>query len=92
MLAENVDATMRYAREQDAQAAIVALSLAAVTDGGSFLPIDPALHEPLDQQLVVCGTGEEADAARQLAEFIDSREGREIMTRYGFVVPDEQLR
>jgi molybdate transport system substrate-binding protein len=91
VLAENVQATMVYARQGDAQAAIVALSLAVVTDGGSFLPIDQALHDPLDQQLVVCGNGEEADAARQLSEFIGSREGREVMTRYGFLLPDEKL-
>jgi ABC-type molybdate transport system substrate-binding protein len=39
---------------------------------------------------VVCGNGEEADAARQLAAFIDSREGREIMTRYGFSTQQAQ--
>jgi len=87
-LAENVQATMLYARDGNADAAIVALSLAVVSDGGAYLPIDPALHAPLDQQLVVCGTGAEADAARQFAEFLASREGREIMTRYGFTVPD----
>ncbi len=92
VLAENVQATMIYARQGDAQAAIVALSLAVVTDGGAFLPIDQALHEPLEQELVVCGNGEEADAARQLAEFINSREGREVMTRYGFLLPDEKLK
>ena len=92
VLAENVQATMLYARDHNAEAALVALSLAVVTDGGAFLPIDQSLHEPLDQQLVVCGNGEEADAARQLSEFINSREGREIMTRYGFLLPDEKLR
>ncbi|MBS1123526.1 MAG: Molybdenum transporter, periplasmic molybdenum-binding protein ModA [Deltaproteobacteria bacterium] len=91
VLAENVQATMLYARQGDAQAAIVALSLAVVTDGGSYMPIDQALHDPLDQQLVVCGSGEEADAARQLAEFIASREGREVMSRYGFLLSDEKL-
>jgi len=87
VLAENVQATMLYAKNGDADAAIVALSLAVVTDGGAFLRIDPALHDALDQQLVVCGSGAEADAARQLATFIDSREGREVMTRYGFILP-----
>jgi molybdate transport system substrate-binding protein len=90
VLADNVQATMLYAKNGDADAAIVALSLAVVTDGGSFLRIDPALHAPLDQQLVVCGNGAEADAAHQLAAFIDSREGREVMTRYGFLLPPEE--
>lgn len=88
VLGENVQATMLYARDGNADAAIVALSLAVVSDGGAYLPIDPALHAPLDQQLVVCGTGAEADAARQFADFVMSKEGREVMTRYGFTLPD----
>ena len=30
-------------------------------------------------------------ANHQLAEYISSPEGREVMTRYGFLLPDEQL-
>jgi molybdate transport system substrate-binding protein len=85
--AENIQQTMQYARTGNADASIVALSLAVVSDGGAYLPIDQSLHDPLDQQLVVCGNGPEADAARQFADFISSREGREVMTRYGFVLP-----
>jgi len=91
VLGENVQATMLYARDHNADAAIVALSLAVVTDGGAFLAIDPAAHSPLDQAMVVCGTGDDARAARQFSDFISSREGREVMTRYGFLLPDEQL-
>ncbi len=91
-LGPDVQTTMLYARRGEVDAAIVALSLAVVTDGGSFLKIEAALHEPLDQQMVVCGNGEEADAARQLANFISSREGREIMTRYGFLLPGESTK
>jgi molybdate transport system substrate-binding protein len=86
ILGDNIQTTMLYAREGNVDVAIVALSLAVVANGGSYLAIDQSLHDPLDQQLVVCGNGEEADAARQLAAFIASREGVEIMTRYGFVV------
>jgi len=85
--AENIQTTMHYARDGNADASFVALSLAVVSDGGAYLPIDPSLHDPLDQQLVVCGNGAEADAARQFADFVSSREGREVMTRYGFVLP-----
>ena len=91
VLGENVQSTMLYARDRNAEVALVALSLAVVTDGGAFLPVDQSLHDPLEQQLVVCGNGDEADAARQLADFIGSREGREIMTRYGFLLPGEQI-
>lgn len=87
VLAENVQATMLYARDGNADVALVALSLAVVADGGSFLPIDDALHAPLDQALVVCGSGPEAAAARQFAAYVRSPEGVEVMTRYGFSLP-----
>ncbi len=92
VLGENVQAAMQYAVTRNADAAIVALSLAVVNKGGGFLPIDPTAHAPLDQELVVCGTGEEAASARALAAFIASPDGREIMTRYGFLLPNETLR
>jgi molybdate transport system substrate-binding protein len=87
ILGDNISATMLYAKERNVDAAIVALSLAVVTDGGTSLPIDTSLYDPLDQKLVVCGTGEEADAARKFADFVTSPEGREVMSRYGFTMP-----
>ena len=86
-----MQATLLYARDDNAQAALVALSLSRVAEGGTSLPIDPATHEALEQQLVVCGDGEEAAAARELATFISSPDGRKIMTRYGFLLPDETV-
>ena len=91
-LGDNIQETLQYARNGAVDASIVALSLAIVTDGGTYLPIDQQDYDPLDQQLVVCGHGDEADAAHQLADFIASPEGREVMTRYGFLLPTEQLR
>jgi molybdate transport system substrate-binding protein len=84
---DNIQATMQFAKTGAVDAAIVARSLAVVTDGGASLAIDEALHDPIEQQLVLCGSGEEADTARQLAAYIASPEGHEVMTRYGFVLP-----
>jgi molybdate transport system substrate-binding protein len=84
---ENIQATMQFAKTGAVDAAIVAQSLAVVTDGGTSLAVDAALYDPLEQDLVVCGTGAEADRARQFADFVLSAEGREVMTRYGFTVP-----
>ena len=91
VLGNDIQATMLYARDHQADAAIVALSLAVVTNGGAFLPISPALHAPIDQALVVCGSGDDAAAAQRFSEFVGSREGREVMTRYGFLLPNEEL-
>jgi len=88
VLGENVQATMQYAQTGAVDASIIALSLAVVSDGGSFLQIDETMYDPLDQMMVVCGNGEEADAAHQFEDFMASPDGREIMTRYGFVLPD----
>jgi len=92
VLGENIQATMLIAKNGDVDAAIVALSLAVVADGGTSLKIDPSLYAPLDQKLVVCGKGPEADAARQFADFIATREGREVMSRYGFQLPTDKPR
>jgi molybdate transport system substrate-binding protein len=92
VLAESVQASMQYAQTHAVQASFVALSLAEVTDGGTTLKIDPMSYDPLDQMLVVCGAGEEADSARRLVDFIMSPDGREVMTRYGFLLPNEVSR
>jgi molybdate transport system substrate-binding protein len=84
VLGENISATMTYAKEGSVDVAFVALSLAISTDAQLYSPVELDLHEPLEQTLVVCGKGPEADAARQLADFIVSTEGRAIMERYGF--------
>jgi molybdate transport system substrate-binding protein len=84
VLGENISATMTYAKEGSVDVAFVALSLAISTDAQLYSPIELDLHDPLEQTLVVCGKGPEADAARQMADFIVSTEGRTIMERYGF--------
>jgi molybdate transport system substrate-binding protein len=91
VLGENISATMQYAQTGAVDAALVALSLAMISSGGTALPVDPSLHDPLDQALVICSHGEDADAAKQLVKFIQSPAGREIMTRYGFLLPGESL-
>jgi len=92
ILGDSVQATMQYAQKRSVQASIVALSLAEVTDGGNTLKVDPSLYDPLEQEMVVCGNGEEADSARRFADFIMSPDGREVMTRFGFSLPNEQPR
>ncbi|MCA9676297.1 MAG: molybdate ABC transporter substrate-binding protein [Myxococcales bacterium] len=86
---ENVQQTMQYAKSGNVDVAIVALSLAVVADGGQVLAIDPSLHAPLDQALAVCGKGAGTESGKKFAAFLASPKGRAIMTRYGFVPPDD---
>ncbi len=90
---ENVQQTLQFAQSANAEVAIVALSLATVS-GGHATPIDPALHEPLNQALVVCHGAADSQGrlepdARRFAAFVASAEGRGIMRRYGFVLAGE---
>jgi molybdate transport system substrate-binding protein len=84
VLAENVQAAMTYAKEGSVDVSFAALSLAIANDVKGYLAIEPDLHEPLEQTLVVCGKGAETEAAKQLATFIVGDEGRAIMERFGF--------
>jgi len=88
---ENVQQTMMFAQSGNAEVAIVALSL-AVTSGGSYVLIDPELHAPLDQAMVVCKGGSEGgkpNEARSFVDFVASEPGRVIMRKYGFLLPGE---
>jgi molybdate transport system substrate-binding protein len=84
---ENVQQALQFAQSGNADAAIIALSLSTITDDGKTLPIDPALHGPIDQALVVCKHGGNASGGAAFAAFVASPEGREIMNRYGFLLP-----
>ncbi len=87
---ENISQTMQFADSGNVEVAIVALSLAIVADG-KYTTIDEAMHNPLDQALVVCGKGARAELGRGFADFVASDEGRAIMKRYGFLLPGETL-
>lgn len=90
VLGENVSDTLRLAQSGNADAAIVALSLALATDG-QYTRIPERLHKPLEQALVVTGEGEQAATAKRFAAFLDSEAGRQLMRRYGFLLPGERL-
>jgi molybdate transport system substrate-binding protein len=90
---ENVQQTMMFAQSGNAEVAIVALSL-AVNAGGGYLPIDPDLHAPLDQTMVVCRGGSgggKPNEARAFVEFVASEPGHAIMRKYGFLLPGEAV-
>lgn len=90
---DNVQQTLMFAQTGNVDVAIVALSL-AVGAGGAYVPIDPALHGPLDQAMVICGQqrpGAKTREARAFVEFVSSPQGRATMRRFGFLLPGETL-
>jgi len=85
---ENVRQALQYVQSGDAEAGIVALSVADVPEI-TWTLIDEANHQPLDQALAIVASSQQAELARQFAAFINGEHGRPIMRRYGFILPGE---
>jgi molybdate transport system substrate-binding protein len=91
ILGENVAQTLQYAETGNVDVAIVALSLSvAAGDEGRYVLIPGELHNPLNQALAVVGSTEHEAEARRFAVFVNSEAGREVMGRYGFILPGEE--
>lgn len=89
---ENVRQTLQLAETGNVEAAIVALSLVIQDKANPWLVIDDALHPPIDQALAVCKHGANAEGGRAFATLVNSPSGRELMRRYGFLLPGEDGR
>lgn len=88
---ENIAQTLQYAETGNVDVALVALSLSiAAGDVGRYVLIPADLHNPLNQALAVVGSTEHEAEARQFAAFVNSEAGREVMRRYGFILPGEE--
>lgn len=83
---ENVQQTFQYAQSGNADAALIALALVVGRTDGHFLPIEGAA---IDQALVLCVRGQNHDAAARLAALITGPQGREVLRRYGFLLPGQ---
>lgn len=89
----NVRQTLQFAETGNADVALVSLSLVVVArEGeprGAWALVDDALHAPIEQALVVCDGGAQAEGGAAFARLIGSPRGREVMRRYGFALPGE---
>jgi molybdate transport system substrate-binding protein len=85
---ENVRQALQYVQSGEAEAGIVALSVANVPEI-TWTLLDDALHKPLDQALAVMTSSKHPDLAKQFIAFVGSAQGHPIMRQYGFLLPDE---
>jgi molybdate transport system substrate-binding protein len=86
---ENIRQTLQYAETGNVDAAIVALSL-SVGGGGRWVIIPENLHQPLNQALAIIKRTQHVDEARRFATYINGPQGREVMRKYGFILPGEE--
>lgn len=89
VVGENVSQTLQFVATGNADAGVVALSLAIGTPGMRYSLIDAALHDPLAQSAGVIARTRQPTAAREFLAFVNGPAGRPIMKKYGFTLPGE---
>jgi molybdate transport system substrate-binding protein len=87
---ENVRQTLQFIQTGNAEAGIVALSIANVPQVSYFL-IDEELHSPIEQALAIVKDAKNKADARAFIAYINSPESHSIMREYGFLPPGENF-
>jgi molybdate transport system substrate-binding protein len=82
--AENVRQALQLADTGNADVALVAFANVVKREGGVLVNED--LHAPIEQAVVQCKRGGQAEAGRRFVEFLASPEAREVMQRAGFTI------
>lgn len=88
VLGENVSQAAQFALSGNAEGGIIAYSLAlapGVGERGTFDLIPDEWHEPLRQRMVLLNDA--GPVAEAFYDFVAGPEGRAIMERYGFTLP-----
>jgi molybdate transport system substrate-binding protein len=89
---ENIANTAQFVQTGNAQIGIIALSLAVnaeLADKGGYWLIPEKLHQPLEQGYVITKRAESNALAKRFADYMSSPSARTVMTKYGFVLPNE---
>lgn len=91
VLGENISQAAQFVQTGNAQAGIIALSLARsprMTEG-KYWVIPQELYPPLEQATVIVKRTSHAEAARNFLAFLQTEAARAILKRYGFVPPGQ---
>jgi molybdate transport system substrate-binding protein len=83
---ENISQAAQFVQSGNAQAGIVAMSLAVsppLKDGKRW-EIPAEMHPPIEQAVIVMKNAKNKDQAKAFLEFVKSKEGRTTLAKYGF--------
>jgi molybdate transport system substrate-binding protein len=86
---ENISQAAQFVQSGNAQAGIIALSLAlspAMKDGKRW-DVPATGYPPIEQAAVILKNGSNKDAAQSFLSFVKSAPARAILSRYGFETP-----
>src|SRR5215831_15164812 len=91
VLGENISQAAQFIESGACDIGIIALSLAlapTMKAKGTYWEIPAEAHPPLEQGAVILKSSTHQEASTQFLELMKSAEGQEIMTRYGFTLPN----
>ncbi|CAN5898332.1 molybdate ABC transporter substrate-binding protein [soil metagenome] len=94
VLGENIAQTTQFVDTGAADIGIIALSLALsppMRGRGQIWHVPTDTYPPLVQGGVVVAGSRDQDAAGRLRQFLNGAEGRDLLKRYGFVLPGESI-
>ncbi len=92
VLGENISQTLQFVQTGNADVGIIALSLAVpllVQPTGRYWLIPASLHDPIRQAAGVVARSPRLEQANAFLAFVIGPEGRQVLRRYGFVLPGE---
>ncbi len=92
VLGENISQAAQFVQSGNAQAGIIAQSLALspALQGGKRWMIPAELYPPIEQGVVVLKSAKEKSAAQEFVKFATQGPGREILAKCGFQTPPAQ--
>jgi molybdate transport system substrate-binding protein len=91
---ENISQAAQFVQSGNAQAGIVALSLAvspAMKEGKRWL-IPSDMHPPIEQAGILLKSAKNKPSARAFLDFVQSETGRATLAKYGFSFPPADLK
>jgi molybdate transport system substrate-binding protein len=92
VLGENIAQTAQFVQSGNAQAGIIALSLALnpeLAGKGGYYLIPDTLHEPLQQAFVITRRAADNELAKAFADYMQGDDARKLMLHHGFTLPGE---
>ena len=90
VLGENISQAAQFAQSGNADAGLIALSLAlapAMRASGRYVDIPASYHPPIAQAAVVLRSSRQPDVARQFLAFLQRPESQQALQDGGFVIP-----
>ncbi len=93
VLGENISQAAQFVASGNAEAGIIALSLAlaaALGETGSYFEVPTTFYPPLEQAVVVLRRSPNLVAARQLVAFVKRPESVRLLQELGFAAPPPQ--